>query len=259
MPTPSSLLLFMLVSATSLSSISAAVHRRLPIAFTQISSHKSHRVASYSPSNSHSTSAMKRSGESPSRQSKKSKSQASIAGFFGGGGSSSKSASSSTTTSKLSAQSTSSEATSSASASEYKYRVYCDLDGVLVDFDRGVKQLFNGRGPDELPNQGMMWGAIHKTDFYAKLHWMPNAKSLWNALLTLPTPPDILTGVPRSNKSRSEKFAWCKKELGTEVNHLDMAGKKNAHEVVTGRRRSGVVNVITCWSKNKHYESRENQ
>mmetsp|Transcript_9202 Transcript_9202/g.19628 ORF Transcript_9202/g.19628 Transcript_9202/m.19628 type:complete len:83 (-) Transcript_9202:78-326(-) len=37
-----------------------------------------------------------------------------------------------------------------------------------------------------------------------------------------------------------------------------MAGKKNAHEVVLGRRKEGVVNVITCWSKNKHFESREN-
>ena len=39
-----------------------------------------------------------------------------------------------------------------------------------------------------------------------------------------------------------------------------MAGKKASHELVTGRRKDkeGVVNVITCWSKNKHCESKAN-
>ena len=35
--------------------------------------------------------------------------------------------------------------------SSFKYKIFCDLDGVLVDFDSGVKSLFNGRSPDELP------------------------------------------------------------------------------------------------------------
>ncbi len=61
-------------------------------------------------------------------------------------------------------------------------------------------------------------------------------------------------------KSRAEKFAWCKRELAMPVNHVDMAGKKSTHELVSGRRQNkvGIVNVITCWSKNKHYESKAN-
>ena len=42
---------------------------------------------------------------------------------------------------------TSTTAESSPSKSEYK--IFCDLDGVLVDFDAGVKKLFNGRSPGE--------------------------------------------------------------------------------------------------------------
>ena len=106
-----------------------------------------------------------------------------------------------------------------------------------------------------------MWGAISKADnFYARLPWTEDGKALWEELKTHSSTPDILTGVPRSNKSRAEKFAWCKKELGISVNHVDMAGKKSAHELVTGRRKNkeGVVNVITCWSRNKHCESKEN-
>ncbi|KAL7533957.1 hypothetical protein ACHAXR_005550, partial [Thalassiosira sp. AJA248-18] len=150
---------------------------------------------------------------------------------------------------------------SSSSASSSQFKIFCDLDGVLVDFDAGVKKLFDGRSPDQLPNQGMMWGAISKSDqFYARLPWTSDGKALWEELKChASTTPDILTGVPRTNKSRAEKFAWCKRELGISVNHVDMAGKKSAHAVVSGRRRNkeGVVNVITCWSKNKHCESKE--
>jgi hypothetical protein len=41
----------------------------------------------------------------------------------------------------------------------FKYKVFCDLDGVLVDFDSGVKSLFNGSSPNDVP-QSIMWGRI---------------------------------------------------------------------------------------------------
>ena len=34
-------------------------------------------------------------------------------------------------------------------ASRGGYRVFCDLDGVLVDFDAGVRRIFGGRSPSE--------------------------------------------------------------------------------------------------------------
>ena len=30
------------------------------------------------------------------------------------------------------------------------YKIFCDLDGVLVDFEAGVKKIFNGQGPGML-------------------------------------------------------------------------------------------------------------
>jgi hypothetical protein len=165
------------------------------------------------------------------------------------------------------------EETKPASASSSEYKIFCDLDGVLVDFEAGVRMIC-GRSPDDLPNQSAMWAAIGRTDrFYATLPWTEDGRALWDVLRNHPTTPYILTGVPRSMRSRSEKFTWCVRELvgkkttGTsadggdlEINHVDMAGKKSAHELVAGRRkdRIGVVNVITCWSKNKHHESGRN-
>lgn len=152
------------------------------------------------------------------------------------------------------------------------FKIFCDLDGVLVDFDAGVRNLFHGKGPDAIPI-GTMWGAIHNASppFYEYAPWMSDGKRLWNAIL--PLSPDILTGVPMSRKSRAEKALWCARELtltatldgvsATTTHHVDMAGSKSSHTVVQGRRKRNnidknnnrVVNVITCWSKNKHLES----
>jgi hypothetical protein len=148
------------------------------------------------------------------------------------------------------------ETNTSSSTTTSKYKIFCDLDGVLVDFDTGVRQLLNGKGPDDV-SSSQLWGTISKAEsFYTHLPWIADAKTLWDELKSLQV--DILTGVPMNKKSKIEKFTWCQRELGVEVNHLDMAGSKSKHEVVSGKRKKNVVNIITCWSKNKHYESREN-
>lgn len=191
------------------------------------------------------------SSSQPQSKNSKAKTQQSLSGFFG----TSRDVTSSDTTSVVNSSA------AAASSSSSKYKIFCDLDGVLVDFNAGVKKICNGRTPEELPNQSIMWSAISRADqFYDRLPWTEDGKILWEELKNHPTTPYILTGVPMNIKSRAEKFAWCKRELGISVNHVDMAGKKSTHELISGRRQTkvGVVNVITCWSRNKHYESKTN-
>ena len=139
---------------------------------------------------------------------------------------------------------------------QQQYKIYCDLDGVLVDFDAGIQRM-TGSKPHQLPPY-IMWAKVASApDFFENLlGWMADGKELWNSIKGMN--PDILTGVPTAKKSRAQKAAWCERELGMPTSHVDMAGTKKAHEVVSGRRskEEGVVNVITCWSRNKHCESR---
>lgn len=156
------------------------------------------------------------------------------------------------------------------------FKVFCDLDGVLVDFEHGIKQLFP---PDTkfLPQladleKSTMWKSVREADaFFEHLPWTKEGRDLWIAIQHLQ--PDILTGVPIHPSSRMEKYRWCLRELGgltnQPIHHVDMAcpwthGHRplntsnqwlDSDRTSTVSSEAKVCRVITCWSSNKHYES----
>ncbi len=92
------------------------------------------------------------------------------------------------------------------------YKLFLDMDGVLVDFERGVKELTGTSIADFGKSLGRMWKAVAGVgDFYAKLHWMPDGKELWDALS--PLGPSILTGVPHGHGWADQKRVWIRKHL----------------------------------------------
>ena len=148
-------------------------------------------------------------------------------------------------------------------SSTSKWKVFCDLDGVLVDFDRGVQQvcgLSTQEGAtDSIPSH-ILWPAIGKANkesngnFFRQLEWTADGKELWEAIR--PLRPNILTGCPNFRNVAEQKFDWCQRELvGTKVNFCNMKAPRKGHQLVQGTRRQGFCNVITCHSVNKHYES----
>ena len=102
--------------------------------------------------------------------------------------------------------------------------IFCDLDGVLADFEEGVKRRFK-KSPDEL-SPSMMWGVINKSNtFFETLPWMPKGRELWEEIKQYD--PIILTGIPTGKTAAEQKRKWCARELG-----------ENIH-------------VITCFTKEK--------
>lgn len=197
--------------------------------------------------------------------------------------------------------------TSVASAAHNQpFHVYVDLDGVLCDFEHGVRSIFpemtEAMSLQDLERHDMWRRISSQSSFFDNLPWAKGGRELWDAVRHLR--PDILTGVPAAfEESRAEKFAWCARELfgddsGNDdsarqqqrhrrttnarlhvVEHVDMAGQHFRHARVnenprlllaspfrqrTFRRRQIVdttvrtrtQRVITCWSTNKHHESR---
>ena len=96
-------------------------------------------------------------------------------------------------------------------------RIFCDLDGVLADFEAGCVRV-TGRHPSAYGKRdiGKMWRALARSGgFYDRLPWMADGRELWGAIRHLE--PTILTGLPLGQWAEPQKRSWCARELGEGV------------------------------------------
>lgn len=128
-------------------------------------------------------------------------------------------------------------------------RIYCDLDGVLANFDKRIEEL-TGVPVHKISDDGIIWKAVSKQpDFWESLDWMPDGEELWAHLnlITELTSHEldlhILTGTPSSKKFEAEvgKVAWVNKMLKSHYKHP----MEHLH-------------VFMCMSKSKYLYARPN-
>jgi hypothetical protein len=97
-------------------------------------------------------------------------------------------------------------------------QIYCDMDGVLTDFDQTAKNI----DPDiyNLPAKEM-WKLIQNTgiEFWENMPWTKDGKKLWNFIKSFN--PYILTALPGLTKNdltkinaEKGKINWVNKNLG---------------------------------------------
>lgn len=108
-------------------------------------------------------------------------------------------------------------------------RLYLDCDGVLADFDAGVRAL-TGLGPQEYIDRhgmGRFWKQLALAPgFYAGLPLMPDARELFDAVRHLN--PVILTGLPRGNWAAPQKVRWAAEHFpGTRIVTVMAVDKRN--------------------------------
>jgi len=97
------------------------------------------------------------------------------------------------------------------------YKIYCDMDGVIVDFDKGYKELTGKEASFDTPKEEF-WAPIQKAgaSFWIKLQWMPDGKKLWEFIK--PYNPDLLSAPSRDESSKIGKFVWVKRNVpGTKL------------------------------------------
>jgi FMN phosphatase YigB (HAD superfamily) len=94
-----------------------------------------------------------------------------------------------------------------------KYKIYCDMDGVLVDFDKGYLKLTGNQLGGEHRSDTDFWDPINKAgyDFWINLDWMPDGKRLWKYIEKYN--PQLLSAPSRQEDSRVAKLDWVYKEL----------------------------------------------
>lgn len=96
-----------------------------------------------------------------------------------------------------------------------EYRIFCDLDGVLVDFNQGYKDLTGiDLNKDEHRNDSKFWEPIENAgyDFWVNLKWIePDGHILWEHISKYN--PTLLSAPSRQVESRIGKMDWVNREL----------------------------------------------
>ena len=98
------------------------------------------------------------------------------------------------------------------------YKIYCDMDGVLADFESGYEKLTGIDLRGEFQKGDDFWDPISKAGvgFWAGLKWMPGGQELWDYIK--PFDPKLLSAPSREQSSRIGKAVWVKHKLpGTKL------------------------------------------
>jgi len=106
-----------------------------------------------------------------------------------------------------------------------QYQLFCDMDGVLTDWEQaflnlGVTKL-TGEKFEEKNGKAALWAVITKhgkLDFWENMPWTEDGKKLWNYIKK--HKPTILTTPARNKYSRDGKKLWIARELGKDVEYI---------------------------------------
>ena len=93
------------------------------------------------------------------------------------------------------------------------YIIYCDMDGVLVDFEKGYYDLTGVHTKQFVKGDSAFWEPISKkgASFWANLDWMPDGQELWSYIKKYK--PNILSAPSQDPSSKVGKEAWLKMNL----------------------------------------------
>lgn len=95
------------------------------------------------------------------------------------------------------------------------YTIYCDLDGVLTNFDKAYFELTGMRAnvaKDKLSPQEF-WFPISNAgrDWWANLEWMPDGKQLWSYIKGYK--PFLLSAPSKERSSKVGKRQWVNNNI----------------------------------------------
>jgi len=111
-----------------------------------------------------------------------------------------------------------------------RIQIYCDMDGVLCDFDSRFEHYY-GVSPREYANekgQKAMEEAVDKVGvvYWSKMPWLAGGEQLWNKISKYN--PKILTSPGKFIHAREGKLIWIKENLNPQPQDIMFAntGKK---------------------------------
>ena len=135
-----------------------------------------------------------------------------------------------------------------------KYRLYCDMDGVLCDFAGRFEDLF-GKGPREIEaEKGIpyFWGMIRRVGakYWSRMPWTPGGKTLWNAIKQ--HNPILLTAPPRAYQDFNSfdpaavqgKSEWAQSNLGLSSSDIIFKRSKDKKDIAAQDVANGLIPIL---------------
>jgi 5'(3')-deoxyribonucleotidase len=120
-------------------------------------------------------------------------------------------------------------------------KIYIDLDGVLADFTRGIKELCGiepiNQAHKKEGDDDIMWAAVKKVDhFYDKLELMPGAAEMFT-ILSSKYDVEILSGIPKARRgihtAGEDKISWVHRLLSKDIK-VNIVYRNEKKNYVTG-------------------------
>lgn len=137
-------------------------------------------------------------------------------------------------------------------ANPVKYQFYCDMDGVLVDMEKGFKAISGGLSPKDYEaknGENSFWPLINKhPNFWIDLEPLPDAKILWDYIKdNFKNPPPVILSAGNVQKNptiKTQKEAWIRKHIDPNVRViLAMSGELKPQNIINGGD-IGIVHIL---------------
>jgi hypothetical protein len=122
-------------------------------------------------------------------------------------------------------------------------QIYCDMDGVLCDFDEKF-EYFYGISPIEYRNTKgpkAFEEAVNKAgvDFWAKMNWMPGGQELWSIIGKYK--PYILTSPSKFQYAKEGKKLWIENNLNPQPKKVLFAQTGDKHSMMTADPKNSML------------------
>ena len=123
-----------------------------------------------------------------------------------------------------------------------QYVIYCDMDGVLCDFDSQFKKYYNIH-PQSISNKELVEAVDAKgVEFWSEMEWIKGGKKIWSMIS--PYNPSLLTSPGKFKYAEEGKKIWVTNNLNPQPNDIIFAQAKNKHLILSGKSSEEIANSI---------------